>query len=124
MSDRGFIGKMLFMTGGLIVWAAHFAIVYGFTAVVCAKRFAAVHVLGIGIIPVVIGAATLLAWAITGALLWSALSRPVPLPSARNGEVTEDFLQHTAAIIAALSLVAIAWNALPVLLVDPCSGSS
>jgi hypothetical protein len=124
MRDQGFIGRMVFMTGGLLAWAVHFAFVYGFTAVACAKRITAANVLGIGVIPFVIGAATLLAWAAAGAVLWGALSRTVPSRSPRYGEVTEHFLHYTAAVIAVLSLVAIAWNALPVLVVVPCSGSS
>jgi hypothetical protein len=124
MSDQGFIGRMVFMTGGLLAWAAHFAFVYGFTAIACAKRFTAAHVLGIGVMPFAIGAATVLAWVAAGAVLWGALSRTVPLQSPRYAEATEQFLQYTAAVIALLSIVAIAWNALPVLVVVPCSGSS
>ena len=120
MSDRSSISKMLFMIGGLLVWAAHFTVVYGFTTVACVKGLAVADVLGVGIIPFVIGAATLLAWATTGAILISATSGPIPPHSARYGETTEHFLQYTAATIAALSLVAIAWNAIPVLLVTPC----
>jgi hypothetical protein len=115
---------MLFMIGGLLVWAAHFAVAYGFTAVACAKGFATARVLGIAIIPFVIGAATLLAWAATGVVLWSALSSTVQQRSPQYSEVTEKFLQYTAAVIAVLSIVAIAWNALPVLVVVPCSGSN
>ena len=112
------------MIGGLLVWAAHFAIAYGFTAIACAKGFAAVRVLGIGIIPFVIGAATLLAWAATGVVLWSAISSTVQQRSPQYSEVTEKFLQYITAVIAVLSIVAIGWKALPVLVVIPCSGSN
>ena len=120
MSDSGAIGKMLFMIGGLLVWAVHFTIIYGFTAVACANGFAASRIFGLGVVPFVIGAATLLAFATTGLVLRRALAGTVPPRSARYGEATEHFLQYTAATIAALSLVAIAWNALPVLVVAPC----
>src|SRR5687768_13492510 len=120
MSDRGFVGKMLFMVGGLLVWAVHFAVIYGFTAVACAKGFAMTNVLGFGIIPFVIGAGTLLALVTTGAVLIGAISGPIPPRSPRFDEATEQFLRYTAAVIAVLSLVAIAWNALPVLVVGPC----
>jgi len=120
MSDGGAIGKMLFMIGGLLVWAVHFTIIDGFTAVACANGFAASRVLGLGVVPFVIGAATLLALATTGLVLQNALSGPVPPRSTRYGEATEHFLQYTAANIAALSLVAIAWNALSVLVIAPC----
>ena len=120
MSDGSAVGKMLFMIGGLLVWAVHFTIIYGFTAVACANGFAATRVLGIGVVPFVIGAATLLALATTGLVLKSALSGPILPRSARYGETTEHFLRYTAVVIAVLSLVAIAWNALPVLVVIPC----
>ena len=120
MRDRMAITKMLFMIGGLLVWAAHFTIIYGFTTVACAQGFAATHVLGAGIVPVVVGAVTLLAWVITCAVLISAASGPIPPRSARFSEETEHFMRYTAALIAILSLVAIAWNALPVLVVAPC----
>ena len=120
MSDSGAIGKMLFMIGGLLVWAVHFTIIYGFTTFACAKEFAVTNVLGLGIIPLVIAAATLLAWAVTGAVLVIAMSGPIPPRSARYGKTTEHFMQYTAVVIAALSLVAIAWNAIPVFIVAPC----
>jgi hypothetical protein len=120
MSDRGFIGKMLFMTGGLIVWAIHFTVIYGFTSVACAKGFAAVKIFGVGAVPLVIGATTLLALAITGIIVGTSVVRPVPPRSPQYSDVTEHFLQYTAITIAMLSLVAIGWNALPVLVVPPC----
>ena len=120
MSDGGAIGKMLFMIGGLLVWSLHFTVIYGFTAVACANDFAASRILGMGVVPFVIGAATVLALAATGVVLRRALAGPVPPRSARYADATEHFLQYAAATIAALSLVAIAWNALPVLVVGPC----
>ena len=97
-----------------------FPIVYGFNAVACAKDFAITNVLGLGIVPLAIGATTLAALAATGAVLATAISGPIPPRSVRYGETTEHFMQYTAGVIAALSLVAIAWNALPALVVPPC----
>ena len=120
MSDRASIAKMLFMIGGLLVWAIHFMIIYGFTAIACAKGFAITNVFGLGIIPLVIAAVTLLAWVTAGAVLGSAIAGSIPPRSARFNEATEDFLRYTAALIAMLSLVATAWNALPILVFTPC----
>ena len=120
MSNRDFIGKMIFVTSGLLIWAVHFTIIYGFTTVACVKGFATANVLGIGAVQFLIGAATLLGLATTGFVLRSALAGPVRPRSARYSEITERFLQYIAAAIAALSFVAIAWNALPVLVVMPC----
>lgn len=120
MSDGSSIGKMLFMTGGLLVWAVHFTIIYGFTTVACTKDFAITNILGFGIVPLAIGAATLVALATTGAVLIAAISGPIPPRSARYGEITEHFMQYTTVVIAALSLIAITWNALPAIIVSPC----
>ena len=120
MSDRDSIGKMLFMIGGLLVWSVHFTVIYGFTTVACTMSFAIESVLGLGVVPLAIGAATLLALAMTGAVLITAVSGPIPPRSARYDDTTEHFMRYTAVVIAALSLVAIVWNALPVLIVTPC----
>jgi hypothetical protein len=120
MSERGFVGKMLFMTGGLLVWAAHFTLIYGFNAVACARGFAGERVLGFGVVPFVIGAATVVALATTLAILMSA-----GLPIGRQWQETEQddgekFLRYGAAVVAMLSLVAIAWNAVPAFIVRSC----
>ena len=120
MSDRDSIGKMLFMIGGLLVWAIHFTIIYGFTTVACTKNFAITNMLGLGIVPLAIGAVTLAAFATTGAVLMAAMSGPIPPRSVRYGDTTEHFMRYTTVAIAALSLVAIAWNAIPALLFAPC----
>ena len=120
MSDSGAIGKLLFMTGGLLVWAVHFTIIYGFTTVACANGFGASRILGIGLVPFVIGSATLLALATTALVLRTALAGPVPPRFPQYSDATERFLQYTAVTIASLSLIAIAWNVLPVFVVAPC----
>ena len=114
------IGKLLFMSGGLWVWALHFTVLYAFTTVACAAAFSAVDIFGIRIVPFAIGVATLLAWAVVVTLLWIAVSGPVPPRSARFSEATEQFFRYAAAVTAILSLVAIAWTALPTLLFKPC----
>ena len=120
MGDGGAIGKMLFMIGGLIVWAAHFTVVYGFTAVACAKDLAGTTFLGIELVPFVIGVATVLAWITAGLVLGIAFSSPTPPRSLRYAGSTEEFLQYTGAFIAGLSLFAITLTALPALVLEPC----
>ena len=34
---RGFLGEVLFALAGLLIWAAHFLLVYGATALLCAQ---------------------------------------------------------------------------------------
>src|SRR5687767_5767406 len=120
MSDRGFIGKMLFVNAGLLAWAAHFTIIYAVTTLACTKNFAGRKILGLGIVPFAITIATLAALAVIGAVLINALVRALPPRSARSGEDSARFLRYVTVSIALLALVAIVWNALPVLVLPPC----
>ncbi len=121
MEERGFIGKMLLMMGGLLVWGAHFTVIYGFNALACARRFAHLEILGLGIVPLVIGAATIVALTSAGALLAVAVYRRGPFRISANGGSSEPFMRYTTIALAALSVVAIAWNALPAYIVWPCA---
>ncbi|MGQ0544621.1 MAG: hypothetical protein ACT4P3_04710 [Betaproteobacteria bacterium] len=85
---------------GVAVWALHFALVYGFTALACARGFGAAA-------PWVVGAATLVAAAAAIAIILAYLSR--------------EFIGWMTASVAALALVAIAWEGLAALFVQPCA---
>ena len=121
MDDTDFIRKSLFMTAGLLVWGVHFGVIYGFNSLACTRGFAGLSVLGFGLVPVVVSAATLVALAGTGIVLLLAMWRRGPAHSSRDDRPVDDFLRYTTIAIAALSLVAIAWNGLPALIVPPCS---
>lgn len=120
MGDASFISRSLFMIGGLLVWAAHFLTIYVFNALACARQFHTVRVLGFGIVSGAIGFATAAAIAAVLVLLILGLRREGPARDTREHKPVDDFLRYTAVTISALSLVAIAWSALPVLFVPPC----
>jgi hypothetical protein len=120
MADADFIRKSLFMMGGLLVWAAQFTTVYVFNALACARGFAGLRVFGMGVVPFVVGAVSLLAFGATVVLLLAALWRRGPVRASREENPADDFLRYTTVAIAALSLVAIPWNALPAFIVPPC----
>ncbi len=120
MGDTDFIRKSLFMLGGLLVWAAHFTVVYTFNALACARRFADLDVMGVGVVPFVVVGTTVLAFVGTLAVLLLALFRRGPAWASRDRKPVNDFLRYTTITIAALSLVAIAWNGLPALIVPSC----
>jgi hypothetical protein len=118
MDERGFIGKMLLLTGGLLIWALHFTLLYGFNTLACARRFADHTAFGISIVHLVIGAVTALALAATIAILARAA-----VPSGHAGSTAgpgDRFVSHAAAVVASLSLLAIVWNALPAFVVRAC----
>jgi hypothetical protein len=89
------------MSSGVMVWALHFTAIYGLTALACARGW------GWLVMPS-IAASTLLASIAIGALLAIALPRRA------------QFEYWMSACVAALALVAIVWEALPVLMVPAC----
>jgi hypothetical protein len=105
------------MLSGLLIWACHFGMIYSFTALACARGFWRLNWLGVGIVPWAIGAATLVAV--------SAASGITILSIRYAGERTAQenasrFVHWMTAAIGALALLAIVWQALPVLLVPTC----
>lgn len=115
MSDAPFLSRVLLAFGGLIVWAAHFTVAYIAVALICARP-TDMRILGLPLGPAsVIAASLVAALAILGLLLAS-----------RRVEAGHDgppaiFLRATAVAVALLSLLAVAWNTLPVLLLPVCA---
>jgi hypothetical protein len=120
MGDTDFIRKSLFMIGGLLIWGAHFSIVYVFNALACARRFAGLSYFGFGIVPLTVSVATIIALLATLAVLLLALWQRGPARGSRDERPVDDFMRYTTITIAGLSLVAIAWNGLPALMIPPC----
>ena len=87
------------ISSGPLLWALHFAVLYGFTALACARGFA--HS-----VPWVIGVATLVLGAAAAFFI---------LRSSKD-----QFIGWLAAALAALSLLAMVWQAVPVLIVPAC----
>jgi hypothetical protein len=90
------------MSAGPLCWALHFAAIYGFTGLACARGMA-------DAVPVAVAAFTLVAGGAAAAVLWLSLRR------------RESFEHWLAAALAAAALLAIAWEALPALLVPACA---
>ena len=99
--DFRFWPTALRMASGVIVWALHFALIYGYTALACARGFAATAAW-------VVGAATLLAGL-------AAL-----LVILRN--LDHEFTRWISAAVGLAALVAIVWEGLtPLLVRNPCA---
>jgi len=95
-----FVATTLRISAGVIVWVLHFALIYGFTALACARGLPAV-------VPWVIGGAT----AIAGGACLALIAREWR----RQG-----FEAWLALSLDATALLAILWEALPVLMVPIC----
>lgn len=105
---------------GLIIWAARFLAIYTFTALACAKGFAGEAVAGIGIVPAFIGAATIVALTANILVIISGLARVRAQPGPADELEPVPFIGYTGAGIAGLSIVAILWESLPVLVLPVC----
>jgi hypothetical protein len=116
--ERHFFRRVLLMSAGLIVWAAHFTVIYGFNTLACTRAFAGVDVLGFGLVPVVVIVLTIAALAACAAILYIAAAGR---GTGDRGSEEAGFLRYMTVTVAALSLIAIAWNGLPALLLSPCS---
>ena len=91
------------LLGGLLVWTAHFFLLYAFASIFPGSSVAKLLTL----------AATLPALAVDGWILWVAASRV----SRRAADGFDRWTSELAAVGAALSLVAVAWQALPAVLI-------
>ncbi len=90
------------LLGGLLVWATHFFLLYGVASVFPGSATAKLLTLLV----------TVPALAIDGWILWTAIAKPRHKQDALAGWVSE-----LGAIGAALSLIAVAWQALPAVLI-------
>ena len=93
--------QILFMSSGVTVWALHFAAIYGLSALACARGWRGL------VVPSTV-VSTVLASIAIGVILAVALPRRA------------QFEYWMSACLAALALVAIVWEALPVLMVPAC----
>ena len=91
------MGRWSFLLGGLVVWAAHFFLLYGFASVFPGDRIASLLTI----------AATIPAIACNAFLLWVAYRRR------RSPDELKAWIVDVGAAGAALSLVAVIWQSLP-----------
>jgi len=85
---------------GVVLWALHFTVIYGFTALACARGFGSAA-------PWLVGVATAAAAAAAIAIIVTHLS--------------SEFTRWMTAAVAGLALLAIVWEGLPALIVPVCA---
>ena len=114
MTEPNFLRTTVAMLAGLLIWAAHFTFVYVFTALACARGFTDVKLLGTGIVPLTVGAATAVALLAAGAVLIRAQRRR------STGNEARRFETYAAEMMALLGLIGIAWSGLAAVTVPAC----
>ena len=97
-----FTRASLLMSAGALCWALHFAAIYGFAGVACAR-----------------GLASAVPWAILACTLVAAMGAAAVMVVALRQR--DSFEHWFAAGVAGAALVAILWEALPALLVPACA---
>jgi hypothetical protein len=112
MNERS-LSKTAWATAPLLVWAAHFAALYGIVAAQCSP--AAAHAEPSLALLWVVSA---LAVGACAALLWRARQALAPHASPRAPQTS--LAQLAQAASALLALAAIAWTSVPLLLLGGC----
>ena len=103
------------MSAPLVIWALHFLVIYGLTAIACARGFAATRVLGLDAVSWGIALATFVA---AGAMLFTIGVAVRQLRPQSDG--TAAFVNWMSAAAGGLALVGVLWEAVPVLVVPVC----
>lgn len=93
------VRRWAIMLGGLAIWAAHFLLLYGLASVFPGRAEAKTLIV-VATIPALAGAAV---------LLWMALAR------AGRADPVDRWMFRLAALAAAVAIVAMVWQAAPVL---------
>lgn len=108
-----FTRATLQMSAGALIWAAHFLVIYAFTAIACARGFAGAEWLGLGVVPVTITAATLVAAGVAATMIWTGVRT-------LHAEAGSNFVGWMTVGCAALALLAILWETLPAFMIPAC----
>ena len=117
-ADRYFWRTAGFITGGLLVWAADFLFIYVFTELACARGFAHQAVWGIGVIPLFSAMPTVAAGCVTAAIIAAGVRRSPRIKLPSEDRTTKAFLNSLGIIAAGLAMIALAFVALPGLLLS------
>ena len=105
------------------IWALHFVLVYGATAVICAKAatLGAFETLRQGIaVATLLALVLILVVAWRSWLQWDYLTDYEYSHALPTGEHRHEFLGHAAFLLAVMSAIAVVFTALPALFIDGC----
>ena len=97
-----FVATSLRISSGIVIWALHFGVIYGFTALACARGSP-------GAVPWVIGIATVVAATLAIGIMFAGFRR--------RGH----FESWLSAGIASFALIAIVYEAMPLFTVPLCT---
>jgi hypothetical protein len=111
---------VLWSTGGLVIWAAHFTAIYATTALACERGLDGTHLLGLPFVPAMVAAWTLLALGGLGLMMRGALAG-LGAPLDEGGEAEPRFTRWFALAGAALAALAVLFQAVPAMVLPACA---
>ena len=112
--------QVLAMLGGMIAWALQFTIIYAVTSTLCGRGWAEATLFGFAIVQAVIVATTLLAL-IPTVLMLVMLLRTYQRAGGEPVSAATGFMIQAGILINGLSLVVIAWQGTPALILPACA---
>lgn len=98
------------VSAGILIWAAHFGTIYGYTGLACARRFADMGAAWVALVPWVIAVATAIAVAAALVFLAPVFRSPRAAP----------FVEWLGGWVAGLAIVAIILEAIAMFWVPVC----
>ena len=117
------------LIAGPLVWSVHFLTLYVFTAIACARGFFHHEVLGMGIVPLVGSAVSLVALALIGDAVYLSWYRWIgeepkgqPPPPHDRADVASrrEFMAYAGLLLSAIALIATVWQTLPIFFFASC----
>jgi hypothetical protein len=108
---RRFTPTVLFVWGGLLLWATYFLVLYMFVALACERGFADLRLLGVRIVPASAALGFAMTFAATAACMLAGHRR-----LRAEDEKAARFIGFLAWALGLLGLLALAWTVLPALL--------
>lgn len=113
MREHRFTPTTFLILSGLLLWGAHFLVLYGFAALACARGWASERVWGIQLVPAVSVSLTVIACAALGVIMRRAWHGSKHSARSESDPSAERFMQSVTFALAALGFLAIVWNVLP-----------
>ena len=114
MANRSFLAVLFSVLAGAIIWAFHFTVLYGFTAVACARG------LGTELVPLTIAVATGVAALAAAVVMVRSLCPVGPGAPDSDHAPGAEFIRWITAAVAALALLVMILEALTAALVPAC----
>jgi hypothetical protein len=121
MREQVVVRPLTLMVAGLLIWGAHFALVYAFNAYVCARALADQRLLGLPVVPLGIGVITLAALLVLALCALLVLLGGRPRLAHVEGEAVHGFMRAITLLGLAIATLAVVTQALPAYIVPACA---